>query len=92
MEKDNKKRLLEFYGTECPHCVTMKPLIDRLERELNITLEKYEVWHNDENAKLMEQYDRGFCGGVPFFYNTATNNYICGSVPYEHFKAWAMEE
>lgn len=64
-----KKRLLEFYGTECPHCITMAPLVQRLEKEFKVKVEKIEVWHNAKNAELMRQYDRGFCGGVPFFFN-----------------------
>ncbi len=90
-QAENKKRLLEFFGTECPHCRTMKPSVERLEKELGVELEKYEVWHNDENQKLMDQYDRGYCGGVPFYFNTASNKFICGAVPYEELKAWAEE-
>ena len=28
--------LLEFYGTECPHCVQMHELVERLEKEEGI--------------------------------------------------------
>jgi len=81
--------LIEFYGTECPHCIRMQPLIERLQKEEGLTVERFEVWHNDENREKMMQYDRGFCGGVPFFINTETNKWICGEAPYEEFKAWA---
>lgn len=83
------KRLLEFYGTECPHCHRMDPLVERLEKELSVKVEKLEVWHNEANAQTMTHYDKGFCGGVPFFYNTATGEYICGEAPYEVLKEWA---
>lgn len=43
--------LLEFYGVECPHCVKMKPLIEKLQKETGFKIESYEVWHNAENAK-----------------------------------------
>ncbi|OHA47615.1 MAG: hypothetical protein A2806_03275 [Candidatus Terrybacteria bacterium RIFCSPHIGHO2_01_FULL_48_17] len=85
------KRLLEFYGGECPHCIRMKPLIQKVEQELNVVFEKYEVWHNPENAKKMDEYDKGHCGGVPFFYNTGTHKWICGAVPYEQFKIFVSE-
>jgi len=85
------KQLLEFYGEECPHCIRMKSLVEQAEKELDVTFEKYEVWHNPDNAKKMEEYDRGYCGGVPFFYNTATNKWICGAVPYEQFKEFIAE-
>ena len=88
-------RLIEFYGTECPHCMEMEPLIERLEKELKVKVTKFEVWHNSQNAKLMEQFDkdekgRKFCGGVPFFYNEKTGKKICGSTGFEELKDWAM--
>ncbi|MBI2604335.1 MAG: thioredoxin family protein [Candidatus Harrisonbacteria bacterium] len=81
--------LLEFYGTECPHCVRMQPLVRRLEKELGVRVERYEVWHSDENRKLMAQYDKDFCGGVPFYFNTKTGKWICGETSYDELLAWA---
>jgi thiol-disulfide isomerase/thioredoxin len=81
--------LIEFYGAECSHCKSMEPLIARLQDEVGVAVERREVWHNEENARLMRQYDRGYCGGVPFFFNTKTGKWICGSVSYEKLKAWA---
>ena len=49
-----------------------------------------ETWHDEENAKLLEQYDKGRCGGVPFFYNTKSEKFICGNCDYETLKAWAL--
>ncbi len=82
-------KLLYFYGEECEHCHAMKPLIEKLEKENKFTLEKYEVWHNEENAKKMEGLDKNYCGGVPFFYNTKSNEWICGEASYEKLKTWA---
>lgn len=82
--------LLEFYGTECRHCREMEPLIARLEEELGLTVTRLEVWHNQANAALLRQYDQGYCGGVPFFYNTKTGQWLCGSVDYETLKRWAQ--
>ncbi len=94
MPKEGKKstlgELLGFYGTECVHCKSMEPLIVRLERETKLKVRGIEVWHNAANAKLMQQYDKGYCGGVPFFFNTKTKKWICGAVPYEEFKRWAL--
>ena len=84
--------LLEFYGKECPHCNRMHPLVERLEKEAGLKVEKYEVWHNAENAKKMEEYDKDLCGGVPFFYNTETKDYICGEADYERLKKWAGKD
>jgi thiol-disulfide isomerase/thioredoxin len=81
--------LIEFYGTECKHCNDMKPLVERLEQELNIKLKKLETWHNEANMKKLQELDQGKCGGVPFFINTKSGKFICGSTTYEKLKAWA---
>ncbi len=81
--------LIEFYGQECIHCMKMAPLIEKLEKETGLKLDRYETWHNEENAKKMEEYDKGVCGGVPFFINTETKETICGEVAYEELKKWA---
>lgn len=83
---------LEFYGEDCPHCVTMKPLVERLEKEIGVTVEKYEVWNNDDNAKKMAEIDRGLCGGVPFFYNTDTKDFICGSCDEAQMRAFLSKK
>lgn len=84
-------RLLEFYGRECPHCIAMMPLVKQLEKETGVKVQQYEVWHDPNNARLLQQYDKGFCGGVPFFYNEDTHEWLCGSQDYETFKAWALK-
>ena len=84
--------LLEFYGTECPHCVDMHALVEKLEKEEGIKVEALEVWHNEENAKMLEEIDREFCGGVPFFYNTKTKKWICGEADYQELKDWAQDK
>jgi len=85
--------LIEFYGKECPHCNTMHPRVERLEKELGLTVEKFETWHDEENEKKRREYDAGDeCGGVPFFVNTETGEKICGAVSYERLKEWAAEK
>ncbi|MFQ5814868.1 MAG: thioredoxin family protein [Dehalococcoidia bacterium] len=81
--------LIEFYGTECVYCMHMEPLLERLRDEEGVEVKKIEVWHNETNAKLMMEYDKGYCGGVPFFYNKRTGKRICGAVDYEALKKWA---
>ncbi|MBP6885916.1 MAG: hypothetical protein KBC02_01585 [Candidatus Pacebacteria bacterium] len=84
--------LLEFYGTECGHCLAMNPLVERLEKEMGVSVEKIETWHNEENEAKRQQYDQGVCGGVPFFINTETGATLCGEVGYDALKSWAMHE
>jgi len=81
--------LLFFYGTECTHCHEMEPLIERLEKETGLKVDKLESWHDEENAKLLAEYDHSLCGGVPFMYNTQSQKFICGNCEYEVLKSWA---
>jgi hypothetical protein len=69
----------------------MEPLVERLENEERMRVAKIEVWHNEANAKLMREYDKNYCGGVPFFFNKKTGKWICGESDYERLKKWALE-
>ena len=82
--------LLFFTGTECTHCHEMHPLIDKLEKELKVKVLKLEVWHNAQNMALLQELDNGTCGGIPFFYNTATKKGLCGNQKYEKLVVWAQ--
>lgn len=84
--------LYDFYGETCPHCVEMKPLVDKVEKELGVTIERVEVWNNEENAKKLADIDNGLCGGVPFFWNSEMKTFICGSTEEEMLMAWAKGE
>ena len=65
--------------------------MQRLEAEEEVRVARIEVWHNEANANLMKEYDKGYCGGVPFFFNKRTGKWICGEADYERLKAWALE-
>lgn len=84
--------LLEFYGEECSHCIKMRPLVDRLKEEEKVEIQSYETWHHPENVAKMREYDKGLCGGVPFFFNTDTGKHLCGATDYETLKQWAKGE
>ena len=91
------KKLILFHARECPHCRKMMPFVDKLEKEEGIALEKLEVWHDEKNADLMRSYKPILapkCGGqlrTPTFFNTETNDVMCGEVPYEILKEWAKK-
>lgn len=87
---DDDAYLIDFYGTECPHCHDMDPLTERLQKEEDVKIKKMEVWHDEKNAAYFMEVDKGRCGGVPFFYNKKTDGYICGSTSYEKLKEWAL--
>ena len=84
--------LLEFYGTECPNCVRMHELVEKIEKEEGLTVDTFEVWHNKENEAKLLELDKDLCGGVPFLYNTQTEKWICGEADYDTLKAWAKGE
>jgi hypothetical protein len=68
-------------------------ILRELEKEKGIKIERYEVWHNDDNIEIMEKYDvNSECGGVPFLYNTETKKWICGETKKEDIVKWAMGE
>jgi len=84
------KDLLFFYGLECPHCIIVEKYVDQLISE-GVNIKKIEIWHNEENDKLMYDLDVGenMCGGVPFFLNQITGKTICGEATYKEIKSWA---
>ena len=82
--------LLEFYGKECGHCKKMEPLIDKLEQELGVKVQRMEIWHDESNEKKWADEARGICMGVPFFVNTETQKTICGEATDEELRAWAL--
>ncbi len=79
-----------FYGKECPYCEKEMKYLDVLKKQYkdNITIKKYEVWHNKENNKLLEKVRKELKNnetGVPYTiigtkdltgYNTQTKEEI----------------
>jgi thiol-disulfide isomerase/thioredoxin len=80
-----------YYGEECPHCHDAMPLVDKLIEE-GTKIEKLETWHNEANAKQLEVADGGKCGGVPFFINDESGEWICGATSEEMLRKWASGE
>jgi len=70
----------------------MDPIIERVEKEAKLKIVRLETWHDEANARLLEEYDDGFCGGVPFFYNENTGEKICGEVPFDKLLKWATKK
>ncbi len=85
--------IIEFYGETCPHCVSMRPVVESLEKELGIEIRKLEVWNDADNKKLMAEYEgiiSEACGGyaaVPSFVNTKTKQALCGAHDSKDIKA-----
>lgn len=85
-----------FYGTDCPHCDAMRPLIAKLAFETGVVLDERDVWKNQGHFRAYENYQDSVkkhdpeCDGLPFFYDTKTSEYLCGEVSYRKLKAWAV--
>ncbi len=89
---NSKNNLLMFYGKECPHCEKMMPLVEQLEREQGVTVQRFETWHDAENEDLRKKYDLTNCGGVPYFFNTKNEKFICGEGDYNDLIVWATAD
>jgi glutaredoxin len=63
-----------FFGQECPHCVNVEKYIQENKIDEKVTLDKKEVYHNQNNAQELGKIAAG-CGkdagqiGVPFLYD-----------------------
>lgn len=60
-----------FYGQECPHCEAEQEYLKTLEKKYGneLKIKKFEVWHNEENSKLLEKVRKKLNNddkGVPF--------------------------
>ena len=95
--ENNMNKLVMFHGRECPHCKKMFPLVDRLEKETGLTVDRREVWHDEKNADLMRSKRdiiSAKCGGqlrVPTFLNSETDDVMCGEFEYEKLKEWSTK-
>jgi glutaredoxin len=68
------KNIIFFYGRECPHCKEAEKFIQDNKIDQKIEFDSVEVWHNEDNAKLMLGKTKE-CGldeskvGVPLVYS-----------------------
>lgn len=85
--------LYEFYGEGCSHCESVRPKVEKLEEEENFEVKKLEVWNDKENQEVYyEKNGDENCGGVPYFFNDESEEFICGEADFETLKAWAEGE
>ena len=67
----NKVNIYLFWGDGCPHCKEEYEYIESINNKYGkyINLYGFEVWNNEENAKLLETISNKLdikIGGVPF--------------------------
>ena len=74
-----KVKLYFFHGAECPHCAEEKSdLLKDLKKDKDVEIIEYEVWHDKENAELLNEVQKRFGteSGVP--YNVIGDTTIVG--------------
>lgn len=92
-----KSTLTMYYGKECPFTRRVMPEVQCLQEALNELGPKapsfalLEVWHDEENRELFvaDSKEGQRCGGVPYFYNSKTDEYLCGATTCAQLKNWA---
>lgn len=80
-----KPKVYFFYGEGCPHCAKEELLLDQWGGQGRVIVNRYETWHNKENADFFKKVGKGLnvnITGVPFtvvgektftgFYDNAT--------------------
>lgn len=75
---ENKRiDLYFFYGDGCPHCAKEEIFLAKLEKEKsNISIHRYEVWHNKTNADLLSKVAKNMnvkVSGVPILFAGSEN-------------------
>ncbi len=86
---DAPPHLIAFTGRGDSYCDFMDPLRKQMCAELNVKIRTFEVWQEPRNLELLRKLDGGQCGGVPFFYNRRSGQWICGATTYDNLKDWA---
>ena len=76
-----------FYEEKCEPCISMEPLINKLESEFELKVNRLDILDNSENKRLLDKH--AGLTMVPFFYNEATGAKISGEADYESLKKWS---
>ena len=70
-KKDSKVNIYLFWGDGCPHCKEEKLFLKSIENEYGnlFNVYEFEVWHNEENEKIMKEFGKAMddnLTGVPY--------------------------
>ena len=60
--EENKINLYLFHGKECPHCEEERQWLKQIKEDYKdyLNVNYYEVWHNEENAKIMDEVSKEY--------------------------------
>jgi cytochrome c biogenesis protein CcdA len=54
--KNDPTKLYFFYGDGCSHCAAAEPFLQELEEKYNLTIIYHEIWNNDTNKQVFEEF------------------------------------
>jgi thiol-disulfide isomerase/thioredoxin len=92
------RNIIFFHGEDCPHCARMRPIVDKLEKQLKCKITRLEVWYNEKNAEKMRGYadiimenGEGTLG-VPAFVDVENKECLVGEQSEKELKKWLKEK
>ena len=71
------------------HCEQMRPVVERLEDDLDTRVRRININRKREFLSIFEACGGNECGNVPFYYNRRTAQAICGATPYANLRSLA---
>ena len=92
------KRIVMFYGRECPYSQAVMPMIDKLKEEGIAIIDKREVWHDEQNEALREDYadilerDCERKTIVPSFVDPMEKRALCNPKDYVELNTWILKK
>ena len=91
------REIIFFHGEDCPHCARMRPIVDKLEKELGCKIKRLEVWYDEKNAKEMRKYSdiilsAGEGLAVPAFVDVKNKECLVGEQEEKDLKKWLKEK
>jgi len=91
-KEDGKVNIYFFWGNGCSHCKREFKFLERLQKEYGdkYNLYTFEVWYNDENAKILDVFTAAMkedVKGVPYTIIGSKSFYGFGNGSEQQFKA-----
>lgn len=71
--------LTMFYSATCPFTAKAAPAIEAAEAATGVTITRRDVNKSRDAGVAYMKADNGRCGGVPYFWNSKTEKFICGA-------------
>lgn len=86
-----ENHLLYFFGKECLASHEMNPIIDQLELESGMQIDRLEVWHDEQNSDIFHRIDTTRSFSTPFFINLKTGRWACGVISHDTLRSIMLD-